>query len=155
MNWFDNLCHGIKNCKLFFSVVWSFRPWDAYYNLSLLKRSLELTKPHMEGYEGCEKAQRQIQSCIDCIERLVADDYIQKEWAELEQKYGELAIEKGKTFDDGCVEVKVIRKGGTEQITDEELGKLERQCWELENHRRNQDIETLFNTLKKFRSWWS
>lgn len=155
MNWFNNLCHGIKNCKLFFSVIWSFRPWDAYYNLSILKRSLELTKPRIEGFEGCEKAQRQIQSCIDCIERLVADDYIQKEWAELEQKYGELAIEKGQIFDDGCVEVKVIRKGGTEQITDEELGKLERQCWELENHRRNQDIETLFNTLKKFRNWWS
>ena len=155
MGWFYNLSYGLRNLKSFFSVIWTFRGYDSYHTIEVLKRCLELTKPEIKGFEGDEKAQRQIQACIDCIERLVADDYIQKEWAELEQKYGELAIEKGQTFDDGCVEVKVIRKGGTEQITDEELGKLERQCWELENHRRNQDIETLFNTLKKFRNWWS
>lgn len=145
---------GLTNLRRFLPVIWNFNRYDGYSTLDVLKQCLILTKSQMKGYEGCEKVQRQIQSCIDCIERLVADDYIQKEWAELEQKYGELAIEKGQTLDDGCVEVKVIRKGGTEQITDEELGKLERQCWELENHRRNQDIETLFNTLKKFRNWW-
>lgn len=155
MNWFDNLCHGIKNCKLFFSVVWSFRPWDAYYNLLVLKRSLELTKPHINGFEGDEKAQRQIQSCIDCINRLSIDDYACEEHKEFDEKYGELTLEKGQTFDNGCVEVKVERKGGTTPITDDELAKLERKVWELENHRRNQDIETLFNTLKKFRNWWS
>lgn len=154
MNWFYNLQHGVSNLRAFFHVVWNFRPWDAYYNLSLLKRSLELTKPHMEGYEGCEKVQRQIQSCIDCIDRLVKDEYGGQEAIDLENKWGKLELEKGQVFEDGSVEVKVFRTKETAETT-EELAVEERKLWELENHRRNQDIETLFNTLKKFRSWWS
>ena len=148
-----NIRHGLSNLWAFFLVIWNFRPWDAYYNLSILKRSLELTKPHIDGFEGCEKAQRQIQSCIDCIDRIITDDYCKKEWAELEQKYGKLKMEKGLPLPDGSIPVTVRREGGIE-IDDRTLGKLERQLWELESHRRNQDIETLFNTMKNFRKWW-
>lgn len=146
--------HGLSNLHNFFSVIWNFRPWDAYYNLSILKRSLELTKTNMVGYEGCEKSQRQIQSCIDCIDRLVKDEYGGQEAIELENKWGKLELEKGQVFEDGSVEVKVFRANETAE-NQEELAKEERLLWELEAHRRNQDIETLFNTLKKFRNWWS
>lgn len=156
MNWFYNLQHGVSNLRAFFHVVWNFRPWDAYYNLSLLKHSLELTKPHMEGYEGCEKAQRQIQSCIDCIDRLLEDDYCAKEWAEFDKKYGELKHQIGEKDKDGFVPFTLYREGGTEGKLDEQTErKLSRKLYELEAHRMNQDIETLFNTLKKFRNWWS
>jgi hypothetical protein len=156
MNWFDNLCHGIKNCKLFFSVVWSFRPWDSYHTLVVLRRCLELTKPEIKGFEGDEKAQRQIQSCIDCIDRLLEDNYCAKEWAEFDKKYGELKHQIGEKDKDGFVPFTLYREGGTEGKLDEQTErKLSRKLYELEAHRMNQDIETLFNTLKKFRNWWS
>lgn len=156
MSWFDNLCHGIKNCKLFFSVIWSFRPWDSYHTLVVLRRCLKLTKPEIKGFEGDEKAQRQIQSCIDCIDRLLEDDYCAKEWAEFDKKYGELKHQIGEKDKDGFVPFTLYREGGTEGKLDEQTErKLSRKLYELEAHRMNQDIETLFNTLKKFRNWWS
>lgn len=144
---------GLINLRRFLPIIWNFNRYDGYSTLEVLKQCLVLTKPQMKGYEGCEKVQRQIQSCIDCIERLVADDYIQKEWAELEQKYGKLKMEKGLPLPNGSIPVTVRREGGIE-IDDRTLGKLERQLCELESHRRNQDIETLFNTMKNFRKWW-
>ena len=144
---------GLANLRRFLSVIWNFNRYDGYSTLDVLKQCLVLTKPQMKGYEGCEKVQRQMQSCIDCIDRIVTDDYCKKEWAELEQKYGKFKMEKGLPLPNGSIPVTVRREGGIE-IDDRTLGKLERQLWELESHRRNQDIETLFNTMKNFRKWW-
>ena len=156
MGWFYNLRYGLRNLRSFFSVIWTFRGYDSYHTVEVLKRCLELTKPEIQGFEGDEKAQRQIQSCIDCIDRLLKDDYCEKEWIEFDKKYGELKHQIGENDKDGFIPFTLYREGGTEGKLDEQTErKLSRKLYELEAHRMNQDIETLFNTLKKFRNWWA
>jgi hypothetical protein len=95
--WFD-FKQGCKNIKMFWRVIWRFKPWDYAYQLQLWRASLVPLRDAIQAGNEVEvprlKKVAKIQRCIDLIDRIQANDYFALAEAELgELVEFDLAIE--------------------------------------------------------------
>ena len=152
MTFFYKVKYGIKNIFIWFPIIWKDRNYDSIYLFKLLDFKLKLISNEMKGkFIGAEEEIEQINSIRDAIKRLIKDDYCHDEWIEHKEKFGNIIhfIEKENKF----ITVKYSKclTNDEEKKGDEELFRI----FELEEERRKQDIEFIFNNIKNnILKWW-
>jgi hypothetical protein len=73
--------YGIQNLIKYFNVIWNDRDWDFNYFFYLLKKKLECMEAYIRRYgnhEDSEQDADNIKKCIELINKLIEDDYINK-----------------------------------------------------------------------------
>ena len=73
--------YGIQNLIKYFNVIWNDRDWDFNYFFYLLKKKLQCMEDYTRRYgnhEDSEQDADNIKKCIELINKLIEDDYINK-----------------------------------------------------------------------------
>lgn len=86
--WWHDFKQGCKNIKMFWRIIWRFKPWDYSYQLRLWQTSLvPLRDSILNGYEVTEHRMPKviaIQEAIDLIDKIIEDEYIDQAESELD-----------------------------------------------------------------------
>lgn len=147
---FYNVKNGIRNLWKWRSVVWNDRPWDYVYIFKALRFKLDETQRCIDGtFVGAEEEASKIRSLIEAIDRIIEDDYVKKEYEEMDKRYGKLEM----IFNDDNT-ITTTRENLKEE--DKETERKETLALaELEAERRQQDINFVFDTMKNdIQRWW-
>lgn len=147
---FYNVKNGLRNLWKWRSVVWNDRPWDYVYIFKALRFKLDETQRCIDGtFVGADEEAAKIRSLIEAIDRILEDDYVKEEYEEMDRKYGKLEM----IFNDDNT-LTMSRTNLKEE--DKETERKETLALaELEAERRQQDINFVFDTMKKdIQRWW-
>lgn len=147
---FYDVKNGLRNFWKWRSVVWNDRPWDYVYIFKALRFKLDETQRCIDGtFVGAEEEASKIRSLIEAIDRIIEDDYVKKEYEEMDKKYGKLEM----IFNDDNT-ITTTRENLKEE--DKETERKETLALaELEAERRQQDINFVFDTMKNdIQRWW-
>lgn len=147
---FYDVKNGIRNLWKWRSVVWNDRPWDYVYIFKALRFKLDETQRCIDGtFVGAEEEASKIRSLIEAIDRIIEDDYVKKEYEEMDKRYGKLEM----IFNDDNT-ITTTRENLKEE--DKETERKETLALaELEAERRQQDINFVFDTMKNdIQRWW-
>lgn len=158
-NFFRSIKYGIENLINWFPVIWKDRDWDHWYLYRILKLKLSNMEKYHRKYGIALKSDRtadEIKTCVILLDRLLKDDYGDMTFKKHNEKWGEIELSwKPCEDNDDLVECLITRTN----VKDEEDEKLERKQFrrlsEHESKLIKQDIEYLFNTMKKrIQTWW-
>lgn len=155
IDWIENLIHYFKNVILWSSVLYRWRPWDSHFMLKVLEFNLEQIKPQIENrFEGSDKEINRINECLNCIKRLVEDNYCQAEMQAYDLKYGEAEmVFKEDSEAAGYKTIEFIRPKINE-LNRHQADKELKSIYQFMRQKRNRDNQVLFNTLKHWANWW-
>lgn len=149
---------GLSNLWKWKSVIWHDRDFDYVYLLVILKfkieKMIELYN-YRDRYVGQEKDKQKLKLCSNLLDRLIKNDYQENTMIYHDKKWGEINFVWVKCEDSDNYRLITNRKNTTDknkrEREREEFLKLMRHSVYMES----QDIEYLFNTMKKhLRSWW-
>ena len=134
---FRKFKYGIKNLISWFPVIWNDRWWDDYFIFVILRKKLIETEKnfrkhgcHVDLYKDADK----IKKCIYILDRIIKDDYSDNVLKPYYRKYGEFDL--------------------TRKMDDKEK-KFFINCVEREEILKQQDIDYLFDNMKKYiLTWW-
>lgn len=130
------LIYGIPNLFIWFKVIWKDRDWDNYHIYVLLCFKLNRMAKSFEKYDihvDAEKKVQQLKLCVLLLERLIADEYAEAEW-------------------DKAIDYKNWKIG---EVLTEEDKRLLKIAQIKEDYMRNQDLDLLFSSLRKYiEGWW-
>lgn len=151
--------YGIKNIFIWIPTLVEDRHWDHFYILTILKKKLELTEKYIRKHGhhvGAEKDADNIKLAINLLDRLIKDDYMDHAFAPHKKKYGESHI-MWKDIPDSK-NTQLLIEYDVKINTVEEKKKehdLFMRCCNREDYLRKQDLNLLFDHLKKHLfSWW-
>ncbi len=147
-----NIIKGIKNIVSWVPVIWKDRDWDQSFFYKILRFKLYKMKKYFETDSlaaDSENIKNNIGKCIDILDRLIEDDYASESYKKHDEKWGEIRL----NLDDGNLEID--RKNVlTEKDREEERYEFFNILKE-EHKLRNDDINSLFDLLKKnVEEWW-
>ena len=147
---FYNVKNGLRNLWKWRSVVWNDRPWDYVYIFKALRFKLDETQRCIDGtFVGAEEEAAKIRSLIEAIDRILEDDYVKEEYEEMDRKYGKLEMIFHE--DNTITTTRTNLKEDDKETERKETLALA----ELEAERRQQDINFVFDTMKKdIQRWW-
>lgn len=161
---FRNIVIGIKNIITWFPVIWNDRQWDHVYMFDILqKKFTEMHKFWSSDKPITEKEHiiKDIETCIEIIDRLQNDNYCDDLHTEHNEKWGKVSFTFEPTYDkNGNISDKFCRIMGTRVFADNpEKIEQERQefLWIMreEEREREKDINLLFDIMKhKIQFWW-
>jgi hypothetical protein len=148
---FRSIKHGIKNLYNWFPVIWDDYDWDHSTILTILKFKLDRMEKAFRSKHAMavdsEKLADQIKRCSLVLDRLIEDDYTA--FDKHDEKWGEISME----FEGNKLNIE-----RPNAVTEEDKVKESKEfldCCEHEDYLINQDLEFLFDTMKKhIRSWW-
>jgi hypothetical protein len=132
------------------------RDYDWTYILKLLEFKLARTRKCIEqGYHtNAKRDAHNIRVAELLIQRIVKDEYAQKQWNDHDAKWGELEIRFGKS-DGFSVPLKFHRE---RMITEEDEERESRELiriYEFEDQLKKYDVEYLFTIMRRhLRTWW-
>ena len=133
------IIYGLQNLFTWFRVIWKDRDWDHYWIYYILRFKLSRMVKSFEKYDihvGNERHIKQMKTCVWLLDRLIGNDYADKEWEE--------AIQTDETG---------LYNWGR-SLTEIELKSLNVAQYK-EYYMRTQDKEMLFDILKKYiEEWW-
>ena len=95
MSWFREMAWKIRNVFYWLPVIWNDRSWDYCDVLIILRHKLnqmersarnEWQSDYHFGFAD------QLLSCIDILNRLIADQYLEEAFAEHDRKWGEIKM---------------------------------------------------------------
>ena len=154
-----DLTIGPENLIEWFSTIWCDRYWDSHYlfvvmrkKLSLMEHNIRKNGIHVDASLDADL----IQICIDCLDRLIKDEYNDVAFKEHNEKWGELEWEtKPSTERPDCHQMLFSRKNAvTEEQIEQELEES-RKCWEFSDVLQKNDLATLFQVMEKeVLKWW-
>jgi len=153
MKLFRNVKFGIFNLIKWFLIVWNDRDWDYYYLCEILRKKLISMENYYKNYGMHTKAEedsKKIKECVMLLNRIIADDYFVNAYKHHDKKWGESKINVN---ENGYLD---ITYNNVKTEDDEEIRKVEfKNCMEKENYLMKQDIDYLFDIMKKnLRKWW-
>ena len=159
-----NIKNGISNLIIWFPVVWRNRPWDHYFiydvlhkQLTLMERNIRLHGHHVHNLRDA----KQIKLAINLLDRLIKDDYHENVFKHHDKKWGDTQINwkeiNGEEFgykDQVCA-LDITRDNvKTDEQKAQERKEFRRLTPKVEKQRK-QDIDFLFNYMKKhIQGWW-
>lgn len=148
---------GIRNFWRWKEVIWNDRNWDETYLYRIMKHKMELMYKDVEKYSHhlyVEDELKSIKKCISILNRLINQEYEENALHFHDKKWGEIKINTI-PYDDEYVQLDVYRPYAR-QIGMEEQEVKEFMKWmRHRDYMETQDIEFLFNTMKKYvRKWW-
>ncbi len=142
----------VKDCKRiirWLPTLWHDRDYDYSYILIILKKKIQFQREYIGKHDRHVRAQsdcKNMRIAEILIDRILKDDYIKVQRAELEEKWGQLEFGGPR----GLYRTKVI----TEKDREQEL-KDSRRMYDHDDYMMNQDLDYLFKHLRKhIRYWW-
>lgn len=99
--WFEKIgwtiCHKIERffsrIQRFFDyapLVWEDEDWDSAYLLIMMKYKIKRIRENIDrnqNHEGCEADVANMKEIEECLDRIINDNYLDKEWEEFHNKY--------------------------------------------------------------------
>ena len=131
-NWYYDVIQGIPNLIRWFPVVWKDRDWDHVYIYDVLRFKLKNTEKCIRNglHVDADKEANRIKTCVNLLDRLrndVYQDMIYRDW-------------------DNNIDMN--------NRTKEESADFRRR-YQHEDYMIEQDIDMLFNIMKKhMQKWW-
>ncbi len=153
-----NIKYGVINLVKWFPVIWQDRDWDQHYLYIILRQKLKyMENLHSSGKSHlmcAEQTAKEIKICFDLLDRLVKDEYDESALKRYYKKWGKPKF-NWIPVDDECCSLEITNKNvKTEKDKKQETKEFRRAC-KHEGNMRKQDIEYLFNHMRKhIEGWW-
>ena len=153
-----NIITSIKNILRWIPIIWIDRDWDHTFLYIILQFKLSNMERYLRKYGhsiNSEKDADRIKTCTILLKRLLDDEYHDMVFKKHNEKWGELNFHWVETNDDKYSKLETERQN----VVTEKDKKMERNEYnnliQVENNLRQQDIEYLFETIKKYhQGWW-
>jgi hypothetical protein len=159
-NFFRNIKCGVINIFLWLPVIWKDRYWDYTFIYHILRRKLYLTEKKFRNanfYVGQKKDADKMKICINALDRLIEDRYDEHAFKKHDEKWGKAEF-NFEPKDDKTPEYKqciITHKNVQSEEDDKKERKDFKRAVEHEDMLRQQDLDLLFNTMRKhIRGWW-
>lgn len=151
--------YGIQNLITWFPVIWTDRNWDYWFIYKILHKKLDLMEKHIRKHDNhtCAQADADnIKKCVLLLDRLIADKYHESAFKNHERKWGESDMIFTKSKEDPEMKKLDIIYPNVTSTEDEKLEKKDfKRAMNHEEYLKEQDINMLFNLMKKhIRTWW-
>jgi len=156
---YRNITEGIKNLIIWFPVIWNDRQWDHYFIYKILHKKLDLAE-HFFRYNGnhlnAEDDADKIKVCVILLDRLLKDEYDTRAFKDFYKKWGEIEL----TFTDSENYPDMYEchtKAKNVKTKDDEIQERKdfKSAKEKENYSRQNDINYLFEMMKRhIEGWW-
>mgnify|MGYP001611730826 FL=1 len=138
---------NIKRVIVYIPTIWNDRDYDYVFIYRLLQFKLSMVRKRYENndfFVGQDDAVKHLAECDTILERLLNDNYVENEYDQFEEKWGEVIINK--TFKRANVLTEEDKKQEREDVIN--LSKLE-------DDRKNNDKKRLFEILNdNIEKWW-
>jgi hypothetical protein len=140
-------------------LLWYDFEFDYVYLLKILQLKMRLMSEHMNEsgmtVSSPVKA-KELKFCSDLIDRIIKNEYSDLGHDKLEEKYGELKWESHPIENSTFVTMDIYREKAPVGTPEYEQEREEsRKVFENAERQRKQDIEYLFDTMKKrLEGWW-
>ena len=149
---------GIENLYNWIPVIWRDRDWDQYFLLETLRFKIS----NMERYfrkcghhVGANKDANNMSMCVEALHRIIEEDYHKEAFKEHEKKWGEASLKFIDSDKKGFKQLLIERPNVKTKEDEEQERKDFRYCLKEEERLTQQDIDYLFDMLKKhIREWW-
>jgi len=149
-----NFFRNIKRLLYWLPIIWKDRDWDEHFFFVILQHKLKSMEKYFRKnahFIGMEKEAKKIKICVQILNRIIDDNYLDLAFRQHEQKWGKLKLDfKGKLKN----EVDIYRTKTTPETKAQEAIES-KQYHELEEYLRKQDLTYLFYLINKYiRGWW-
>ncbi len=152
ISFFRNIYKGIKNIVIYAPIIYNDRDWDHHYFFLLLEKKLERMYNELSTQQHAHINKKHLNSLKKCsllVKRIVEDDYVDDK--HITNKYGSYVFEPSNNG------YSVLKRNRI--LTEKEEKQYKREIkWLSERERmlKKQDIDMLFNLLKKHVDayWW-
>jgi hypothetical protein len=154
--WFRDFTTGIDNLLQWFPIIWCDRYWDSHYLFVIMKKKLmNMEKGIREAdiHVDAQSDAARIQICIDCLDRLIKDEYHDVAFKDHDKKWGDLKMELRKRRKFG--QVLISRPNAiTEEQIQQEIEESKK-CWEFADILQKNDLALLCEIIQKESlRWW-
>lgn len=154
---------GISNLIIWFPTVWRDRQWDHQYIYMMLRQKLIFQEKFIRAHGihvNNKQDADQIQECIDCLDRLIEDDYHSEAFEQHDKRWGESEmnwkdVEEGKYKEKGMVQLNITYPNvKTARDLEIEREDFKKSC-QTEDDLRQTDLKDLFNNMRcNIQGWW-
>lgn len=156
---FKRLFRFTKKLYLYGKLLWDDFEFDYIYLLKIMQLKMRLMSEHMSDrgntVSSPQKA-KELKLCVDLIDRIIYCDYGKIERDKLDEKYGKSIWKETKIEGTDFYKLDIYREKapkGTPAY--EQAEKEERKVFENAERQKRQDLDYLFDTMKKrIEGWW-
>jgi len=158
-NIYYNVKYGIQNLIKWFPIIWSDRNWDHYFIYVIIRHKLHLTEQLIRNYGNhtrhIEDANH-IKLCVNLLDRLMKDEYYENAFKNHEEKWGEPDFRWEECDDNSELSELHIDRPNVKSDEDKKQERKEfRRTSKHEVKLRQQDLDMLFNNMRKYiQGWW-
>jgi len=150
---------GFSNLITWFPVIWKDRNWDHYFIYVMLRHKLHLMEQlirHHGMHVNNIKDADGIKKCVLLLDRLIADEYGENAFMPHDKKWGKAEMSWHDIDDEPeMCSLEINRSNVKTEEDKKEERKSFKRCSDQEQLSRQQDIEMLFESMKKkIEGWW-
>lgn len=161
-----DLTYGVRNLITWFPIIWKHRNWDYTYTLIVLRKSLtDLRNVIKENnrHLNAPKDVKRMTVCVNLLDRIIGEatcgeysdfDYHNNVFKHHDRKWGELRTWFEPYDENGSCLFQSHRPNITSKKEEEQETKEYRKLVDHQKMLEQQDIDMLFDTLKRCREWW-
>jgi hypothetical protein len=157
--WPRQIRQGIKSLWIWFPVIWKDRQWDHIYIYQVFRHKLHLTEQliryhghHLNHIQDADK----IKKCVLLLDRLIEDEYHENVFKPHYKKWGEAEMNFTDSTEYPDCSVLDIKYPNVKTDKDKKLQQAQfRLKSKMEQAMKEQDLDMLFNLMKKhIQTWW-
>lgn len=153
-----NIQIGIPNLFIWFTTIWNDRWWDHYFIWKILYKKLEIMEKNIRK-NGChlhnDKDANQIKLATLLLKRLIDDNYYENVFKHHAEKWGEITLDFKGTENNNLYRSLLGREKAITDKQIEQENKDFKRIMDKPEKMKKQDIEFLFNYMKKhIEGWW-
>lgn len=149
---------GTENLIKWFPIIWNDRDWDRHFIFKILRFKLQNVEECIRNgcHLNCEKDADDIKLCYLLLDRIIKDEYYENASKEFSEKWGESDFEFIDVPDKPeYQELNIRYENDPNNEREEERGKEVQKLFKHENYLKNQDINMLFDKMRKhILKWW-
>lgn len=152
-----NIPANIRMICEWIPVLWNNWDWDYNFLLLILQYKLKRMSKHIKEHDNLYKSGQiaaQMQACADIIQRLLDNEYDEKEMAALDEKWGELQMDSLPCEYEGCRALDIYRPKAREMGMEDQEREESLAARQEAADRRQKDFEILFRIMNKRIEWW-
>lgn len=158
-SWYYDVKYGIENIIKWVPVIWKDRNWDNYYIYVIFRHKLNLMEKQIREYGHHlhnERDADNIKVCVNLLDRLIADDYMEMAFKRHNEKWGSADMIFSECEDDPNLSELNIDYPNVKTEEDEKRQKIDfKNAMENEGKLREQDLDLLFKNMRKYiQTWW-
>jgi len=150
---------SIKNVLRWIPIIWRDRNWDHTFLYIILQFKLSNMEKYLRKYGSsinAEKDADRIKTCVNLLKRLMNDEYHDKVFKKHDEKWGKPEFNWIELKDQPKYkELKIKRLNVITEKDKEQEEKEYDNLIKIGNYSKQQDIDYLFETIRKYhQGWW-